>query len=375
VVSGLLPVSYSNFEHVSSPAAVVLNGDLLIGGTAANDVVGVAMDSTKTKVVVKLNGAIVGTFSLASITGRIVVRTNDGNDTVRIDSHVPLGADLYGQNGNDKLYGGRWDDQLDGGPGNDLETGGLGNDVFFAGDGRDTVTGGGGIDTLVAPDTGNLWKITGSGSGRLNTTTSFRQIRNLVGGSANDTFTFTRYGFMGGVVVGGAGVNTLDYSAYRPGVIANLFNGSASATGGISGITNVVGSSGNDILVGDGQDNQLIGGRGRDILIGGGGTDKLDGGASDDILIGGSTAFDGSNTSLVNLMAEWRRGLSVATRIQHLTRQLAGGNNGATALTAATNFNDASAPDSLTGGTGTDWFVTFGGDTTDATVTETVTTF
>lgn len=374
LVNGLLPVSYTNFEHVSSPAAVVVNGDLLIGGTAANDVIGVAMDKTLTKVVVKLNGAIIGTFTLANITGRIIIHTNDGNDTVRIDSRVPLAASIYGENGNDRLYGGRWDDLLDGGAGNDFTNGGLGNDLFFAGDGRDTVTGGGGIDTLTGPNSANLWRISGAGAGRLNTTTTFRQIENLVGGTAIDTFAFTRYGSVAGKIDGGAGSDTLDYSAGRP-VIANLSNGTATATGGIISITNVIGSNGNDIIVGDGQVNQLTGGKGRDILIGGGAADLLDGGGSDDILIGGSTAHDASNTALVSLMAEWRRGLSVATRIQHLTRQLAGGNNGATALTAVTNFNDGGSADLMTGGLGTDWFITFAGDVTDAAGAEIVTTF
>ncbi|HKB03813.1 MAG TPA: hypothetical protein VKD90_16435, partial [Gemmataceae bacterium] len=61
------------------------------------------------------------------------------------------------------------------------------------------------------------------------------------------------------------------------------------------------------------------------------------------------------------------------TRVRHLNRTLAGGLNGATALTVATVHDDAGAADSLTGEAGFDWFITFAGDTTDAKAAETVT--
>lgn len=67
---------------------------------------------------------------------------------------------------------------------------------------------------------------------------------------------------------GGTGADSLDYSIGRPGVLANLLNGTATATGGIISITSVLGSAGNDILVGDGQVNQLTGGKGCDKLFG-----------------------------------------------------------------------------------------------------------
>jgi len=125
--------------------------------------------------------------------------------------------------------------------------------------------------------------------------------------------------------------------------------------------------------VGDAQANRLVGGGGRDILIGGAGADSLVGGNGDDLLIAGKTAFDGSASALNNLMAEWQRPISLATRIQHLTRAKSGGANGATVLTAATVSDDAGAPDSLQGGAGNDWFIVFSGDSTDAGSTDTVT--
>jgi hypothetical protein len=377
LVNDRQPVSFVNVEHVSAPAVVLLGGDLLIGGTNKTDAIGVTMDATGKKVVVKINGAAAGTFLLSDVTGRIVVHGGDGNDTIRVAANVPVGADLFGENGNDQLYGGRGNDRLDGGTGNDTEVGGAGDDVLVAGTGRDLLVGSTGSDTVVGPDATVAWRISGLGAGTLKSTatSTFRSVENLIGGSGDDTFKFVGPGgSVAGRIDGGAGVNTLDYSSIGSGVRVNLFAGSATRAGGVANIANVNGSLGNDILVGDAQANRLVGGGGRDILIGGDGADSLVGGNGDDLLVGGKTAFDGSATALESLMSEWKRVMPYATRIQHLSRAKSGGANGATALTAATVFDDAGAPDSLQGGTGTDWFITFAGDTTDATPAETVTT-
>jgi Ca2+-binding RTX toxin-like protein len=336
----------------------------------------VSMDATKKKAVVNINGAVAGSFLLADITGRIVVHAIDGNDTVRVAATVPVGADLFGENGTDRLYGGRGNDRLDGGAGNDTEIGGAGDDVLVGGNGRDLLVGSTGVDTVVGPDGTVAWRITGAGSGVLQaaTTSSFRSIENLIGGTGDDTFTFRLRGSVAGKIDGGAGVNTLNYAAIGGGVQVNLFAGTASRTGGVADIANVVGGTGNDVLVGDAQANRLTGGGGRDILIGGDGADVLVGGSGDDVLIGGRTAYDGSPGALNGLMAEWQRALSYTTRIRHLTRVQSGGANGATALTAATVADDVGAADSLAGGTGTDWFITFAGDATDGAGAETVTT-
>ena len=55
----------------------------------------------------------------------------------------------------------------------------------------------------------------------------------------------------------------------------------------ISAIENVIGSQGNDVLTGNGDDNVLIGQAGSDTLDGAGGNDRLDGRAGIDTLIGG----------------------------------------------------------------------------------------
>lgn len=89
------------------------------------------------------------------------------------------------------------------------------------------------------------------------------------------------------------------------GVVVNLQLGTASGlTGGIARIQNVVGSSGDDILVGNGG-NVLSGGLGRDLLIAGAFASTLNGGGDDDILIGGTTNYDRNDASLRAILAEW----------------------------------------------------------------------
>src|SRR5205814_4355454 len=59
--------------------------------------------------------------------------------------------------------------------------------------------------------------------------------------------------------------------------------GTATGTGGVVGIENVIGGSGNDSLVGSPVVNVLRGGAGNDTLLGGVGNDTFDGGANDDL--------------------------------------------------------------------------------------------
>src|SRR5262249_10334361 len=111
-----------------------------------------------------------------------------------------------------------------------------------------------------------------------------------------------------GSVTGGVGRDILDYSQYKSphDVLVNLQTGVATGvSGGISGMENVTGGEGNDILVGDAEDNILKGGKGRDLIIGGQGDDLLDGGADDDLLIAAWTAFDTDKDALLALQDAW----------------------------------------------------------------------
>jgi acrosin len=146
---------------------------------------------------------------------------------------------------------------------------------------------------------------------------------------------------------GGAGNNTLDYSAYPTGVTVNLATGQATGfAGGISNIANVLGSAFAD---------RLTGNAGRNVLIGGPGADILDGGDGDDLLIGGSTTYGANTAAVLAIVREWARtDASYSTRIAHLSN--GGGLNGTYVLNATTLRDDGVA-DTFTGGPGSDWFL------------------
>ena len=101
-------------------------------------------------------------------------------------------------------------------------------------------------------------------------------------------------------MIGGAGIDTADYSTGSDGVTANLVTGISGSTVSIPGvgsgtdsltdIENLTGSLFNDSLIGNTGNNLLIGLAGDDTLSGDDGFDTLDGGDGNDNLTGGLRA-------------------------------------------------------------------------------------
>jgi hypothetical protein len=212
-----------------------------------------------------------------------------------------------------------------------------------------TVNAGGGADTLWGGNAVNTFVITGTNSGSFNpfwpAATAFTSVENLLGYIGTDTFAFRPGGSVTGWVDGGTGVATLDYSAYASDVLVNLALGVATGVGGpVSNIDNVIGGSGNDILVGDAGKNHLVGGVGRDLLIGGFGADRLEGGGDDDLLIDGVTIYDEDADMLAWIRSVWSSAGTYQNRVASLMPYLAKG-----------VYLDSSA-DELWGQAGQDWF-------------------
>jgi len=84
------------------------------------------------------------------------------------------------------------------------------------------VGGTGSINTLVAQNVTNTWNITGVNSGNLNNAINFSGFGGLTGGSANDTFIFSNGASISNLINGGAGTNTLNYSADTSSLSLNL---------------------------------------------------------------------------------------------------------------------------------------------------------
>ncbi len=204
---------------------------------------------------------LAGDDALSGAQGDDVLDGGDGSDTLR------------GSDGQDTLRGGSSYDFLAGGPGDDLLDGGADSDWVFYDDASGSVnvnlatglaSGADGNDTLVGIE--DL-----SGSAFDDVLTGDAGDNTLDGGFGNDT------------LIGGAGQDTAAYWSAEDSVNLNLATGIASGGRGqdtLVGIEILVGSSFDDVLVGDAQANRLEGAGGRDTLSGGAGADTfvLDGG-------------------------------------------------------------------------------------------------
>ena len=236
------------------------------------------------------------------------------------------GADRLTGNGlNNTLTGGSGHDVLNGNNGDDILSGGLGNDTYFfpeasqpetvrvnesVGQGTDSLRFASlSVDVVLNLGTSLVQQVHANRSLKLNSAST---IENAVGGTGADTLT------------GNALSNRL------------------------------WGNDGNNILVGLGGEDMLFGGAGRDLLIGGLGADTLDGGNGDDILIAGRTTIDTNIARLSTLRTEW---VSANTYQDRITNLRAGVGSPLTSLKAKINvLNDANEIDTLTGGTGFDWY-------------------
>lgn len=168
-----------------------------------------------------------------------------------------IGPAFYlGQGSADILNGTRYGDYIEGNDGNDILAG-------FGG--ADNIRGGGGVD--------ELW-----------------------GGAGNDT------------IDGGAGRDVVFYLDTNAGVNVDLSQSGVNVSGGLgndrlTNVEDVIGTTGNDTLIGNGDGNLLVGLGGDDTIIGNGGHDILmatgsfnimDGGSGNDVIEAGSTS--GINT-------------------------------------------------------------------------------
>ncbi|CUW39588.1 protein of unknown function (RTX toxins and related Ca2+-binding proteins 343-2320) [Magnetospirillum sp. XM-1] len=334
-------------SYASSSAGVTVNLALataqVSGGDASGDVlntienvVGSAFDDTLTGNTgnnVLTGGA--GADTLAGGTGSDTVDYSASGAGVTVNlalataqvSGGDAGGDmlsgienLTGSAQADVLTGDANANLLQGGAGADTLDGAAGNDVLRGGAGADTLIGGAGTDSVTYSDSSAGVAVSLSlstaqsggdaegdvlsgieyltGSALADTLTGDANANLLDGGAGNDVIDG---GAGNDQLVGGAGADTLmggvgidlaNYSSATIAVTVDLSTGAG--TGGdaqgdvLSGIENLTGGTGGDVLTGDGAANVLDGGTGNDTLSGGAGADTLVGGAGNDVLDGGA---------------------------------------------------------------------------------------
>ena len=230
-------------------------------------------------------------------------------------------------------------------------------------------------DTLQITGGGDrTWSIIDANSGVTGTVT-FGGVESLVGGvDSDDTFMFAG-GSLSGAIDGGAGIDTLNYSLLGTGVTVDLSDGSATGTGGVSHIENIIGSMGADTLIGDWTANVLYGWLGNDSLAGGAGDDTYvfdaDLGLGIDTIIelagGGTDTLDFSSTATRNITIDLSitssqavsATLNLTLSAGDVIENVIGGSGADTIIGNALYnvFTGGAGADALTGGGGIDTIV------------------
>ncbi len=240
----------------------------------------------------------------------------------------------------------------------DRLTGDTRNNVIDGGGGNDVVAGGAGIDTLSFASQSSGVSVTlalqgarqGYRQGQTIQATGFENLTgtafadvltgdagaNMLNGGAGDDMLNGGSVTMGVVdtMDGGTGIDTVSYAAssrdMRIALGADSRPGEATLGGQrvavLSGIENVLGGRGNDILSGNEGSNMLVGGAGADLLDGAAGNDALDGGIGDDTLRGGAgidtAVYAGTTGATVDLKLtsaqDTRYGRDTLTGIENL---------------------------------------------------------
>ncbi|MEM9542998.1 MAG: CHAT domain-containing protein [Cyanobacteria bacterium P01_E01_bin.42] len=96
---------------------------------------------------------------------------------------------------------------------------------------------------LIGSDRAQTWTLTGAGSGTIagsSQNVSFNNVAKITGGSGNDTFVFGTNVNFNGFIDGGAGIDTLNYSANTTTATVDFTTGQATGTMGFASIEGVV---------------------------------------------------------------------------------------------------------------------------------------
>lgn len=197
-----------------------------------------------------------GNDQLYGMGGNDSVDGGEGNDRI------------WGNSGDDKLSGGNGDDDVRGGSGNDVVYGGEGNDLLSGNSGDDVISGDAGND-VISGDSGNDKIADGAGDDKV-TAGSGDDV--ILAGAGDDYYN------------GSSGFDTIDYSASKAGIVADLSKHVVEGLGTdeVWSIERFVGSQFADNIKGDKRDNTLEGGDGDDMIRSLGGEDVLTGGNGKD---------------------------------------------------------------------------------------------
>jgi len=244
-----------------------------------------------------------------------------GADTMTVADTVTQEATLMGGKGGDYLKGGggmsylwghgNWAGSADHDPATDdsaadilvsgkgyaVHYGQKGNDSFYT----DNVAGSG-YDVMYGSEGADNFNVSGSGNHAY-----------CFGDNGNDSFKATQAATQNASFYGGAGYDTVDYSAWtsavyvspngtdysglRYGTRRHVIQADVEAVKGSSAGDYFWGSSGNNTFYGNGGNDSMYGNAGADVMLAGAGNDYMSGGSGNDFLngeAGNDTMYGGS---------------------------------------------------------------------------------
>jgi Ca2+-binding RTX toxin-like protein len=311
----------------------VTNVENVIGSTGDDDLGGDLYNN-------RFEG-LAGSDNFTASAGTDTYLGGDGSDTLDYSTFFAAGAinvQLQGASNSTVFVAGSGNDTIDGGAGTDTISGGEGNDTIMASAGADVTDGGDGVDTVDFSGLGGGQSIDVILQGATVSTVtvangddqSISNVENIVGTAGDDQITGNEeaniiqslagddmLGASAGAdtLDGGAGSDTLDYSGVAGIQSINVTLDDNNVTtvqivGGanddISNIENIIGTTGNDVIIGDFQDNHLQGRAGDDLLIGSAGSDILDGGDGLSDTVDYSAATNDVNINFTHLIVPFQ---------------------------------------------------------------------
>ncbi len=282
-------------------------GSDTVNGGDGNDLILAVLGTPETII----GGAGNDTLDTSAFAGNYLVNLATGLTNFAGESFTQMEALVSGA-GSDTLVGTAGANTLNGGGGSDTVDGGAGNDSLLGGDGNDTLNGGGGSDTA--------------------------------NGGAGDDLVFAVIGTPE-TIIGGAGIDTLDTTAFGGNYAVNLATGVTNFAGeSFTQMENIVAGIGNDTLVGTGGANVMNGGAGNDSVNGDLGADSLLGGDGNDTLNGGGgadTSNGGAGDDLIFAVLGTPETILGGSGVDTLDTTAFGGNYAVNLATGVTNFGES----------------------------------
>lgn len=346
-------VALSGVENVQ-----LRNGNTLIG---AGQFTGVTTTIEAPNNFYTLGASSAGIFDLSGLTFGSFFQGFTGSAGADSILGNDAGTVLNGGGAEDTIDGAGGNDTLSGGTGRDALRGGLGDDraIWAVGDivAGESFDGGDGADTADFR-ANNLGDITGVAFAGVESIL-LRNGSTLIGNAQFSGVTTTIDAPNNFFTLGAAGAGTHDFTNVAFGAFFQGFTG----------------STGTDLVFGNGAGNILNGAGGSDLLLGGGGNDALNGGAGTDIalFVGNATDFlvtvNGATTTVQDLRVGAPSGADTLTGVELIRYvngvDLRGGEAGETLLgtarfdllvgnTGADTLVGGAAADTLLGGAGDD---------------------